>query len=69
MQKIYRPILRIPAVRSTLKAVSDKGTPWADKILDVRAEVGAVRVREIRITGGEGQRTNAFSPFTLQVTA
>jgi TonB family protein len=31
------------------QAVSDKGTPWADKILDVRAEVGAVRVREIRI--------------------
>ncbi|HXN98003.1 MAG TPA: TonB family protein [Candidatus Acidoferrales bacterium] len=31
------------------QAVSDKGTPWADKILDVRAEVGGVRVREIRI--------------------
>jgi TonB family protein len=31
------------------QAVSDKGTPWADKILDVRAEVEGVRVREIRI--------------------
>jgi TonB family protein len=31
------------------QAVSEKGTPWADKILDVRAEVGGVRVREIRI--------------------
>ena len=31
------------------QAVSDKGTPWADKILDVRAEVAGVRVREIRI--------------------
>ncbi len=31
------------------QAVSGKGTPWADKILDVRAEVGGVRVREIRI--------------------
>jgi TonB family protein len=31
------------------QALADKGTPWADKILDVRAEVGGVRVREIRI--------------------
>ena len=31
------------------QAVSDKGTPWADKILEVRAEVDGVRVREIRI--------------------
>src|ERR1700691_6815725 len=32
------------------QAVSDKGTPWGDKILDVRAEVAGVRVREIRIS-------------------
>src|ERR1700735_3011903 len=31
------------------QAVSDKGTPWADKILDVRAEGEGIRVREIRI--------------------
>ena len=46
------------------QAVSDKGTPWADKILDVRAEVGGVRVREIRIAP-----TNRNCAHTVTVKA